>query len=719
MDNSNKINKFLPENNRKNKYKEEPIYIMTIELEQGKNGNLPIYLNSNPEELSFNFCKQNNLDYNSMDFLKNQIIKFKNDFLNNDKNLLTPTIEEEIDEESTRQNNINNNNNIINDNSNNSYILKNNENINSNENKAFNHNLLSKNAIYPNKIIRKNPVILKNKNKKSIRKFLIPKQHLKTELPIKKSNQTFISLNKQKINPNEHTLFSYERFFNIIKEKGEKKHSRNNKSFSNKISKENLNRNNNHSFNLINNTSQKNIRTYSNNNYNYYNFIEKKKSEKEKEKEKENDLNEKNLIKKSSKEIKKKIYKNIQKNSFTNTGERLYEKGIKLIELENKRIKELKENLLKNSFQPKINSNTSEILEESKKNRINYKDDKSLLHYNEIIEKKMKKLKDKYKEEKYSFFPNFNIKSLKMEKKKNLTKKERLNIMYNSKEKTNKKLKQIENEMYENCTFKPEILENNLKGNLMNKSFEERQKIFLSKSQEKKNKLFLEMNENIDTKTGQEYFIPLINEIKNETFYLTRNNNVFDYLYSYAEKYKLHKSYTQKYLLNIEKNQRNLSIHDSSNKIYDFKKYKTFEKIFDLFNKENNNTITFEKMDFSKIPNKVIKALNPIIEEIKNSDYPILKEDFIEGCFKLYDILSFYDKQNIMRFPENEKKNKKIKELIPNFPFKPTIDKNSEKISNYNFILNTSNYKSNEEFKESDSSYINFLKQNMSYNSLS
>ena len=331
----------------------------------------------------------------------------------------------------------------------------------------------------------------------------------------------------------------------------------------------------------------------------------------------------------------------------------------------------------------------------------------------------MKKLKDKYKEEKYSFFPNFNIKSLKMEKKKNLTKKERLNIMCNSKEKTNKKLKQIENEMYENCTFKPEILENNLKGDLMNKSFEERQKIFLSKSQEKKNKLFLEMNENIDNKTGQEYFIPLINEIKNETFYLTRNNNVFDYLYSYAEKYKLHKSYTQKYLLNIEKNQRNLSIHDSSNKIYDFKKYKTFEKIFDLFNKENNNTITFEKMDFSKIPNKVIKALNPIIEEIKNSDYPILKEDFIEGCFKLYDILSFYDKQNIMRFPENEKKIKKIKELIPNFPFKPTIDKNSEKISNYNFILNTSNYKSNEEFKESDSSYINFLKQNMSYNSLS
>ena len=89
MENSNKKNKFLPNKKTKNLIKEEPIYVMTIELDQGKSGNLPIFLNSNPEELSFNFCKQYNLDYSSMDFLKNQIIKFKNEFINSDNNIFT------------------------------------------------------------------------------------------------------------------------------------------------------------------------------------------------------------------------------------------------------------------------------------------------------------------------------------------------------------------------------------------------------------------------------------------------------------------------------------------------------------------------------------------------------------------------------------------------------------------------------------------------------
>ena len=157
MENTNKKKKFLPNKKNKNLIKEEPIYVMTIELDQGKSGNLPIFLNSNPEELSFNFCKQYNLDYSSMDFLKNQIIKFKNEFINNDNIFFTPTIEE-VDEESTRQvnnnklnkeikklnlenNKINNNNNIQINSNNNSKIITNNtnntNNINNNNNKII------------------------------------------------------------------------------------------------------------------------------------------------------------------------------------------------------------------------------------------------------------------------------------------------------------------------------------------------------------------------------------------------------------------------------------------------------------------------------------------------------------------------------------------------------------------------------------------------------
>ena len=803
MENFNKKNKFLPNKKHKKQIKEEPIYVMTIELEQGKNGNLAIYLDSNPEELSFNFCKQYNLDYSSMDFLKNQIIKYKNEFLNSEKNF-SPTIEE-VDEESTRQNNnlsnsnntknnINNKNiinyemsNLNNSNSkiknNNNSNVKNDLNINNDNNRKNNYikienqkddspkrkvdNLITKkHSVNPEKMIRKNPNLIKNKPMK----FLESKHNKKEKIPVPKSTKIFTSINKKNINPSEHTLFSYERFFNNIKKKMNKTHSRN-KSYSNQISSTNLKNHKsltglkNHKSltelknksltNFKNNKSLTNLKPFSNNisltNLNQisknkdpsnlkpfshqkritnvnsfpnsilmtYNLTEYNK------KDKNNSMTKLTKPYKKSpyhNKIKKKIYKDIQKNSFTNTGERLYEKGVKLAELENKRIKELKENLLKDinnesyTFKPKINSNTTEILEESKKNRINYKNDKSLLNYKDILDNKMKKLKDKYKEEDYSFSPNINSKSLKMENKKHLSKKERINIMYKSKEKNKKKLKQIETEMYQNCSFKPEFTDYS-KGNLINKSFEERQKIYYIKSKEKKDKLYQEINEPFDNKTGQEFFTPVINENNNNTFYLSRSKDVFDYLYSQAEK-KMNKSNTQNSFSNLEK--RNLSIDDSSNKIYKMKKYKTFEKIFNLLDSDNDNKISNNNIDFSKIPKNVIKVLNPIIDEVKNSEDPIFKDDFIEGCFKLYQILNFDEKQIIMRFPENENRIKKVKELTPNFPFKPKINKNSEKISNYFNILNSSSInKTSDEYKDTDSSYINYLKQALSHNSLS
>ena len=246
-----------------------------------------------------------------------------------------------------------------------------------------------------------------------------------------------------------------------------------------------------------------------------------------------------------------------------------------MAELENKRIKELKDNLLNDkkaiyTFHTKLNSYTTEILEESTKFRINYKDDKSLFNYRDIVENKMKKLKDKYKQENFSFIPNFNSKSLKMENKKNISREERINRMYNSKENMQKKLKRIEIEMYQDCSFKPEFTDYS-KGSLINKSFDERQKIYLSKSQEKKNKLFQEANEPFDNKTGQELFTPLINENKNDSFNLSRRKDVFDYLYSYAEKYKMHKSRTQETLFNKKKS---LSIDYSSNNIFNKKNIK-------------------------------------------------------------------------------------------------------------------------------------------------
>ena len=52
---------------------DEPIYVMTVELEKGKNETIKIYIDSKPDELAYDFCKEHNLDFSSLSYLTSQI----------------------------------------------------------------------------------------------------------------------------------------------------------------------------------------------------------------------------------------------------------------------------------------------------------------------------------------------------------------------------------------------------------------------------------------------------------------------------------------------------------------------------------------------------------------------------------------------------------------------------------------------------------------------
>jgi len=104
---NNKIEKGLDnnikENNINEEITEEPIYVMTLALEQGKSEKIEIFSNSDPTELAYNFCSKNNLDYDALDYLKEQITNLlesyaKNenyeDYINNNKNECINEIEE-------------------------------------------------------------------------------------------------------------------------------------------------------------------------------------------------------------------------------------------------------------------------------------------------------------------------------------------------------------------------------------------------------------------------------------------------------------------------------------------------------------------------------------------------------------------------------------------------------------------------------------------------
>ena len=67
----------IEENNlqeaNKEEFEEEPLYIMTLEVDKGKSETIKIYSHSNPNELAFNFCKQYDQEFSAMSYLSAEI----------------------------------------------------------------------------------------------------------------------------------------------------------------------------------------------------------------------------------------------------------------------------------------------------------------------------------------------------------------------------------------------------------------------------------------------------------------------------------------------------------------------------------------------------------------------------------------------------------------------------------------------------------------------
>ena len=70
--NDSKLDKSMKKLNESNEVK-EPIYKMTIESEKGRKEIINIYPNSKPEEIAYNFCKENNLDFKTLELMISKV----------------------------------------------------------------------------------------------------------------------------------------------------------------------------------------------------------------------------------------------------------------------------------------------------------------------------------------------------------------------------------------------------------------------------------------------------------------------------------------------------------------------------------------------------------------------------------------------------------------------------------------------------------------------
>ena len=338
-----------------------------------------------------------------------------------------------------------------------------------------------------------------------------------------------------------------------------------------------------------------------------------------------------------------------------NFGERLYQKELRLKEeaMEKIRNKVEKENKLKEenlTFTPKINDYNIVALQNRKNNNMKYNDEKRILYYKDYLKAKEEHTKYKISQEcekENTFMPKINAKSQKMTENRS-TQIPRYEQLYKKK----LDLKKLEEKIYDDHNmFKPKINKNN-KGlskkmtEYASMTFEERQKKFREKVEEKRGKLIEKKNINIDVKTGKKYFKPTIN--KNKKLEDERKNKpVFNELYSDSEKYKIKKEELEKKVLELEQFKRDFKASVRSEEMYDKQKNIAFEKIFKRLDDNKDGKISKDDIDLYGISKRIVKIISPILDDLKKGGGSLTSDEFIKKCEIIYKGLNYADKKEL------------------------------------------------------------------------
>ena len=677
-----------------NQDQKKALLTLAIELGDKKKQLLNIYLDSKPEQLAYDFCLQNNLDFDSMQNLteeiKNALSNYKNDPNLNLKNQISEEAEQTTSNKKSKKINENEIGQIAKNEEKNEIDQENEEFHQENEDKSEHENLSEQ----------------KNKEKESRQKTeeLSEEQHEQidnqAEIPNKDEkgfNSEEHEVNQEHENRSGHEIEHEEHLEekDKMKEKSEgieNKEDNHINNENNTANSNNLNENENKKeeneeelakeeagdemMDMNENEEDDAIPSYLSPTICFQykqrqiaqpkpkpEFSDFDTSYKKKDKTKEfvTELHEKvvnhlDINQSNQKYLPKDYYDNPDGKNF---GERLYQKELKLKEeamekIKNKIERENKSKEENLTFVPKINDYNIVTLQKRKNNKQQYNDENRIIHYKDYLQSVQNKIKYKIsaEEEENTFMPKINKNSEKMTAGRS-TKIPRYEQLY----KTKFDVKKLEQKVYdEQNLFKPKINKNfkagkYVKGEKKNMkeyaslTFEERQKKFREKIEEKRGKLIEQKNTNIDLKTGKKYFNPTIN--KNKKLDEERKNKpIFNELYSDSAKYKIKKEELEKKVLELEQYNTEFKASIRSEEIYDKQKNIAFEKIFKRLDKDKAGQISKNNIDLYGISKRMLKILTPIMDEIKEGG-TISSQEFVKKCEKMYENLNYADKKEL------------------------------------------------------------------------
>jgi hypothetical protein len=116
-------------------------------------------------------------------------------------------------------------------------------------------------------------------------------------------------------------------------------------------------------------------------------------------------------------------------------------------------------------------------------------------------------------------------------------------------------------------------------------------------------------------------------------------SNIFNYLYSYKDKYSANKeAKNQQYNNNIKKFGESKHTSGDSDSIFNKLKNELFRKIFKQLDADQDGIISIFNIDLRKIDNTILKILQPILTELKEMEETLTEDEFIRACEHLYDV---------------------------------------------------------------------------------
>ena len=253
---------------------------------------------------------------------------------------------------------------------------------------------------------------------------------------------------------------------------------------------------------------------------------------------------------------------------------------------------------------------------------------------------------------------------------------DRFEKLYSNYKKQKLNLENLTNRIYDKKKmFQPKVNKYNCPYTNMN--FSDRQNVYLSRSLERKKVIKDQVENPFDTHTGQKFFSPCINSnYKRDEKY--NQQEYLNILYYDFEKNMQKKKQLAKELQALECPNNESYTNILSNDIFENKKLNSIKKIFKILDKDQDGIISKFSIFTKGLDNKILKILSPIIKELKEENESLSEKEFVIACMRLYEMLCYTDKKEIVNFGIHKKQKNNYWEQ--EFSFKPKINK-------YNFSI--------------------------------